>query len=81
MGKSPGQRLLSASTGVDQEYIRLRTRWAAELDIHPQNCSPLDGREKVSGTGWYLCCLECINCDCDGTGCSCGCQTCIDPDC
>ena len=81
LGKSPGQRLSSASTEAAQEYIRLRTRWAAELGIHPQDCRPLDGRKKVSGTGWYLCCPECTNCDCDGTACSCGCGTCIDPDC
>ena len=70
-----------ASREAVDEYIRLRTRWAAELHIHPKNCSPLDGGKKVSGTGWYYCCPECISCDCDGSGCSCGCQACIDPDC
>ena len=81
VGKSPGQRLGSACTEAIEEYIRLRTRWAAELDIHPQDCSPLDGGKKVSGTGWYHCCPECISCDCDGSRCSCGCGTCTDQEC
>ena len=81
VGKDPGTRLGEASTEAVHEYIKLRTRWAAEIDVHPSDCSALDGRAKVSGTGWYYCCSECNNCDCDGSGCSCGCKTCSELDC
>ena len=80
-GQSPGQKMPGASREAVQEYVRLRTRWAAELGIHPQDCSPLNGRKKISGTGWYHCCPECISCNCDGTGCSCGCGTCTGQEC
>ena len=81
VGKNPGTRLWEASTEAVHEYINLRTRWADEIDVHPSDCSALYGRAKVSGTGWYYCCSECNNCDCDGRGCSCGCKTCSELDC
>lgn len=81
IGTNPSTRLFSASTEAVQEYIELRTRWAAEVGVHPSDCRPLDGRGKVSGTGWYYCCPQCNNCDCDGSnGCDCDCTACS-PDC
>ena len=78
IGKQPGALMMD--TEAVQEYVKLRVRWAAEIGVHPEDCSPLAGRAKVSGTGWYLCCQECNSCECDGSGCNCGCDTCA-PDC
>ena len=74
---SPDEVLESACAKAIEKYLTLRTRWAAEVGVHPWDCTPLDGKAKIKGSGWYYCCSQCDNCDCDGvSGCNCGCNNC-----
>ena len=77
-GEDPDTSHFSACAEATQEYIKLRVQWAAENGVHPADYTPLDGRPRVTGTGWYYCCPRCNrDCNCDGeTGCDCDCTGC-----